>query len=92
MNTFNIIHFQAGGATTENVFSAAMTSILDALKSTDWITRKAASVALAAIAANGVSYLSSFKSKCIHSLDGCRFDKVCTCSILINLFLHFTLN
>lgn len=67
---------QAGGVTTENVFSAAMTSILDALKSTDWTTRKAASVALAAIAANGVSYLNSFKSKCIHSLDGCRFDKV----------------
>lgn len=54
-----------------------MTGILDALKSTDWTTRKAASVALAAIAANGVSYLSSFKSRCIRSLDGCRFDKVC---------------
>jgi hypothetical protein len=35
--------FQAEGASTEQALSSALTSIMDALKSTDWNTRKDAS-------------------------------------------------
>lgn len=67
---------QAGGASTEQALSTAITSIQEALKSNDWATRKAASVALACIAKSGGSFLNSFKSSCILSLESCRFDKV----------------
>ncbi|XP_065880363.1 TORTIFOLIA1-like protein 2 [Euphorbia lathyris] len=67
---------QAGGAPSHNVLSAAMTSIQEALKNSDWATRKAASTALAEIASCGGSWLESFKSPCITSLESCRFDKV----------------
>ncbi|XP_031281596.1 TORTIFOLIA1-like protein 2 [Pistacia vera] len=66
----------AGGAATKSVLSAAMTSIQDALKNSDWTTRKAASVALAEIASSGGSFLGSFKASCISSLESSRFDKV----------------
>ncbi|KAK4775049.1 hypothetical protein SAY86_009984 [Trapa natans] len=67
---------QAGGATTQNVLSAAISSIQEALKSTDWNTRKAASVALAEIAVSSGSLLGSFRASCIRCLELCRFDKV----------------
>lgn len=67
---------QAGGAATQNALSAAMVSIQDALKNSDWATRKAASVALGEIASSGGSFLGIFKASCIHSLESCRFDKV----------------
>ncbi|XP_073001676.1 TORTIFOLIA1-like protein 2 [Typha latifolia] len=67
---------QAGCASTEHALSAALTSILDALKSSDWSTRKAASVALASISLGGGYLLGSFKASCIRSLERCRFDKV----------------
>ncbi|KAG1364159.1 TORTIFOLIA1-like protein 2 [Cocos nucifera] len=67
---------QAGGASTEHALSVALTGILDALKSSDWTTRKAASVALAGIAVSAGALLGSFKSSCLRSLEGCRFDKV----------------
>ncbi|XP_077236831.1 ARM repeat superfamily protein [Tasmannia lanceolata] len=67
---------QAGGASTEHALSAAINSIQEALKSSDWTTRKAASVALAGIAAGGGSLLGSLKASCILSLEACRFDKV----------------
>ncbi|TKY44489.1 Microtubule-associated protein TORTIFOLIA1 [Spatholobus suberectus] len=41
---------QAGGAQTQNILSAAIATIQDALKHSDWTTRKAASVSLAEIA------------------------------------------
>ncbi|WCJ34667.1 ARM repeat superfamily protein [Euphorbia peplus] len=66
----------AGGAPSHNLLSAAITTIQQALKNTDWPTRKAASLALADIASSGGSLLESFKSSCIHSLESCRFDKV----------------
>ncbi|MCL7042334.1 hypothetical protein MKW94_028922, partial [Papaver nudicaule] len=65
----------AGGASSQNTLSAAMSSIQEALKSSDWATRKAASVALAGIAVSGGSSLLSFKASCICSLESCRFDK-----------------
>lgn len=68
--------FQAGGAPTQNVLSAAITSIQEALKNSDWTTRKAASVALGEIVSSGGSFLGSFKASCIRSLESCRFDKV----------------
>lgn len=68
--------FQAGGAPTRNVLSAAMASIQESLKNSDWSTRKAASVALGEIASSGGSFLGSFKPSCIRSLESCRFDKV----------------
>ncbi|KAF8389491.1 hypothetical protein HHK36_026186 [Tetracentron sinense] len=67
---------QAGGAPTHSALSAAVTSIQEALKSSDWTTRKAASVALREIVASCGSLLGSFKASCIHSLESCRFDKV----------------
>ncbi|KAA8535880.1 hypothetical protein F0562_030883 [Nyssa sinensis] len=67
---------QAGGAPTQSALSAAVTSIQEALKSSDWITRKAASVSLGEIASSGGSCFRSFKISCIHALESCRFDKV----------------
>ncbi|EEF34566.1 Microtubule-associated protein TORTIFOLIA1, putative [Ricinus communis] len=67
---------QAGGAPSHSVLSAAMTSIQEALKNSDWTTRKAASAALAEIASCGGSWLGLFKPSCIRSLESCRFDKV----------------
>ncbi|KVI01465.1 Armadillo-like helical [Cynara cardunculus var. scolymus] len=66
----------AGGASTQNTLTAAMTSIQEALKNSDWRTRKAASSALAEIASTNGLYFGSFKSSCIRSLELCRFDKV----------------
>ncbi|KAL5978049.1 hypothetical protein ACLOJK_037072 [Asimina triloba] len=66
----------AGGASTQLALSAAINSIQETLKSNDWTTRKAASAALAGIAADGGSMLDSFKASCILSLESCRFDKV----------------
>ncbi|KAL2534447.1 ARM repeat superfamily protein [Abeliophyllum distichum] len=67
---------QAGGAATRSAFSAAMTSIQEALKNSDWATRKAASSALGDIASCGGACLGSFRSSCIRCLESCRFDKV----------------
>ncbi|XP_039137821.1 TORTIFOLIA1-like protein 2 isoform X1 [Dioscorea cayenensis subsp. rotundata] len=67
---------QAGGATTEHALSAAVKGILETLKSSDWTTRKAASVALAGIALSTGSLLGPFKTSCLRSLECCRFDKV----------------
>ncbi|XP_058113461.1 TORTIFOLIA1-like protein 2 [Magnolia sinica] len=67
---------QAGGASTGHALSAAITSIQETLKSNDWTTRKAASVALAGLAASCGSLLVSFRASCILSLESCRFDKV----------------
>ncbi|XAR47967.1 hypothetical protein NMG60_11030622 [Bertholletia excelsa] len=67
---------QAGGAPTQNILSAALRSIQEALKNSDWTTRKAASVALGEIASGGGSFFSPFKASCIRSLESCRFDKV----------------
>ncbi|KAF2290131.1 hypothetical protein GH714_003302 [Hevea brasiliensis] len=72
----NRIIIQAGGASSQNVLSAAMTSIHEALRNSDWTTRKAASIALAEIASSGQSWLGSFKCSSISSLESCRFDKV----------------
>ncbi|XP_024020584.1 TORTIFOLIA1-like protein 2 [Morus notabilis] len=67
---------QAGGAPTQNTLSAAMSSIQESLKNSDWSTRKAASMALGEIASSGGSLLGSCKASCIRSLESCRFDKV----------------
>ncbi|KAI7744089.1 hypothetical protein M8C21_029011, partial [Ambrosia artemisiifolia] len=67
---------QGGGASTQSMLTAAMTSIQEALKNSDWRTRKAASEALAEIASSNGSYSVAVKSSCIRSLEMCRFDKV----------------
>ncbi|CAK9165939.1 unnamed protein product [Ilex paraguariensis] len=67
---------QAGGALTQNALSTAMTSMQEALKNSDWMTRKAASASLGHIAGGGGSFFGSFRSSCIRSLESCRFDKV----------------
>jgi hypothetical protein len=71
---------QAGGASTQTVLLAAIAGIRDALKNTDWKTRKAASVALGQIASVA---LSSLRPSCI--LLTPRFDKV----ISHSQFLHY---
>ncbi|KAK7314323.1 hypothetical protein VNO77_32842 [Canavalia gladiata] len=67
---------QVGGAPTQNILSAAIGSIQEALKDTDWTTRKAASLALGDIGLSGASFLACFRASCIQSLESCRFDKV----------------
>ncbi|CAM8887063.1 unnamed protein product [Rhodiola kirilowii] len=67
---------KAGGAPSQNLLSAAMHSIQDALKSIDWNTRKAASVALGDIASSDDPLLGFHRASCIHGLESCRFDKV----------------
>ncbi|KAL0910636.1 hypothetical protein M5K25_021638 [Dendrobium thyrsiflorum] len=67
---------QAGGASTDNALHLAVTSIAEALKCNDWTTRKAASLALAGIAASVGSAVGYLKTSCICSLESCRFDKV----------------
>ncbi|CAH9101818.1 unnamed protein product [Cuscuta europaea] len=67
---------QAGGAPSLNVLSTAIMSIQDALKNSDWATRKSASAALGEIASSGGTGFRSFKTSCIRSLEACRFDKV----------------
>ncbi|XP_061362061.1 TORTIFOLIA1-like protein 2 [Gastrolobium bilobum] len=67
---------QAGGAPSENILSTAIASIQEALKDSDWTTRKAASVALGEIGFSGASFLGCLRASCIHSLESCRFDKV----------------
>ncbi|KAK3132678.1 hypothetical protein QOZ80_6AG0526180 [Eleusine coracana subsp. coracana] len=67
---------QAEGASTEQALSSALTSIMDALKSTDWTSRKAASHALSSIAANSGYLVASFRTSCLRSLERCKFDKV----------------
>uniref|UniRef100_A0A1D1XXL7 Microtubule-associated protein TORTIFOLIA1 n=1 Tax=Anthurium amnicola TaxID=1678845 RepID=A0A1D1XXL7_9ARAE len=70
---------QAGGASTMQALSSAVNSIQEALKSSEWITRKAAAVALLGIAANAgplLGALGPFKTSSICSLESCRFDKV----------------
>ncbi|KAG8376327.1 hypothetical protein BUALT_Bualt09G0051700 [Buddleja alternifolia] len=66
----------AGGTPTQNSLTAALTSIQEALKNSDWATRKAACAALGDIASCGVACLGSYRSSCIRSLESCRFDKV----------------
>ncbi|KAI3974437.1 hypothetical protein MKX01_017930 [Papaver californicum] len=80
---------QAGGASSRNTLSAAMSSIQEALKSSDWATRKAASVALAGIVVSGGSALLSFKASCICSLESCRFDKVKPVRDSVSQALHY---
>ncbi|OMP08295.1 Armadillo-like helical [Corchorus olitorius] len=67
---------QAGGATTHSLLAAAIATIQEALKNSDWTTRKAASMALGEMASSGASFLGSFRASCIRSLESCRFDKV----------------
>ncbi|XP_071686070.1 TORTIFOLIA1-like protein 2 [Rutidosis leptorrhynchoides] len=67
---------QAGGASTQSMLIAAMTSIQEALKNSDWRTRKAAAEALTELASSNGSCAISLKSSCIRSLEMCRFDKV----------------
>lgn len=67
---------QAGGAPTNSSLSAAFASIQESLKSSDWITRKAASAALGEIASSGGAFFGSFKSSSLRCLESCRFDKV----------------
>ncbi|KAL2898882.1 TORTIFOLIA1-like protein 2 [Bienertia sinuspersici] len=67
---------QAGGALSHSALSTAIRSIQEALKDSDWTTRKAASLALGDIASGGGPFLAPFKASCIQALESCRFDKV----------------
>ncbi|XP_039792467.1 TORTIFOLIA1-like protein 2 isoform X2 [Panicum virgatum] len=67
---------QAEGASTEQALSSALTSIMDALKSSDWNTRKAASLALSSIAVSSGYLVASFRTFCLRSLERSKFDKV----------------
>lgn len=68
--------FKAGGAPSHSSLTAALTSIQESLKSTDWATRKAACAALGDIASCGAACLGSYRMSCTRSLESCRFDKV----------------
>ncbi|KAJ8753256.1 hypothetical protein K2173_017874 [Erythroxylum novogranatense] len=64
---------QAGGAPSHTLLSAAMATIQEALKDSDWTTRKAASFVLGELAG---PCLHDFKTSSVRSLESCRFDKV----------------
>ncbi|KAL6575289.1 hypothetical protein OROMI_012574 [Orobanche minor] len=66
----------AGGSPTHISLNAALTSIQETLKNSDWATRKAACAALGDIASCGAACLVSFRTSCIRCLESCRFDKV----------------
>ncbi|KZV18267.1 hypothetical protein F511_24234 [Dorcoceras hygrometricum] len=66
----------AGGAPTPNSLSAALTSIQEAMKNSEWATRKAACTALGDIASCVVNSLGTFRNTIICCLESCRFDKV----------------
>ncbi|KAK6131740.1 hypothetical protein DH2020_034537 [Rehmannia glutinosa] len=66
----------AGGTPTHSSLNAALTSIQDSLKNSDWATRKAACAALGDIASCGAACLASFRTSCIRCIESCRFDKV----------------
>ncbi|XP_073156524.1 TORTIFOLIA1-like protein 2 [Henckelia pumila] len=66
----------AGGAPTPSSLSAALTSIQEAMKNSEWATRKAACTALGDIASCLVSSLGTFRNTIICCLESCRFDKV----------------
>ena len=51
---------------------------MDSLKSSDWTTRKAASLALSSIAVSSGYLVASFRTSCLRSLERCKFDKVST--------------
>lgn len=67
---------QAGGALSQSALSTAICSIQEALKDSDWTTRKSASLALGEIGSSGGPFLAPFKASCIQALESCRFDKV----------------
>ncbi|KAL0410334.1 UNVERIFIED_CONTAM: TORTIFOLIA1-like protein 2 [Sesamum latifolium] len=66
----------AGGAPTHSSLTAALTSIQESLKNSDWVTRKAACAALGDIASCGAACLGSYRISSIRCLESCRFDKV----------------
>ncbi|KAL8547704.1 hypothetical protein ACS0TY_007141 [Phlomoides rotata] len=66
----------AGGAPSHSYLTAALASIQESLKNTDWPTRKAACAALGDIASCGAACLGSYRMSCTRSLESCRFDKV----------------
>ncbi|AQK64256.1 ARM repeat superfamily protein [Zea mays] len=68
-------HRDAEGASTEQALSSALTSIMDALKSTDWNTRKDASLALSSIVVSSGYLITSFRTSCLRSLECSKFDK-----------------
>ncbi|KAL5206220.1 hypothetical protein ABZP36_034429 [Zizania latifolia] len=67
---------QAEGASTVQYLASALTSIMDVLKSSDWTTRKAASLALSSIAVSSGYLVASFRTSCLRSLERCKLDKV----------------
>ncbi|GFP79426.1 microtubule-associated protein tortifolia1 [Phtheirospermum japonicum] len=66
----------AGGTPTHSSLNAALTSIQESLKNSDWATRKSGCAALGDIASCGAACLASFRASCIRCLESCRFDKV----------------
>ncbi|KAL7137001.1 hypothetical protein ABFS83_10G066000 [Erythranthe nasuta] len=66
----------AGGTLTHSSLTAALTSVQESLKSSDWATRKAACAALGDIASCSAACLGSYRASCIRGLETCRFDKV----------------
>ncbi|XP_021715873.1 TORTIFOLIA1-like protein 2 isoform X2 [Chenopodium quinoa] len=79
---------QAGGALSHSALSTAICSIQEALKDSDWTTRKAASLALGEIASSGGPFLVPFKASCIQALESCRFDKVKPVRDTVSQALH----
>ncbi|KAL5565513.1 hypothetical protein UlMin_028677 [Ulmus minor] len=71
-----VIQLNTRGGPTQNVLSSAMSGIRECLKSNDWTTWKAASIALGEIASGGGSFLGPFKAYYIQSLESHRFNKV----------------
>lgn len=64
------------GAIAPQSVESLLHSIHECLKSTDWVTRKAASDVLIALAVHSTSLVADKTDSTLIALEACRFDKV----------------
>ena len=64
------------GAIAPQSLEALLQSIHECLGSTDWVTRKAASDALSALALHSSNLIADRAASTVTVLEGCRFDRV----------------
>ncbi|XP_057869592.1 TORTIFOLIA1-like protein 2 [Cryptomeria japonica] len=79
---------EAGGASNQHTLSMLIPAMDDALRSSDWATRKAAAEAFSRMALNIADLVTPFKSSCLASLESSRFDKVKPVRDMVNQALQ----
>ncbi|XP_031480528.1 TORTIFOLIA1-like protein 4 [Nymphaea colorata] len=66
----------SGAAESRAVLALLVPAVTECMKSNDWATRKAAAEAIWRLAIVDSEAASWFRSRCVDSLESCRFDKV----------------